>query len=87
MNTQLTTRRASRRWPIYKSLIAQKAPQLPASARVLQLAQRLPLDLHDAFAGDRELLADLFEGVVGVHADAHAQYAIEFYSDPNCYLK
>src|SRR5881628_2970735 len=45
---------------------------------MLQLAQGLRLDLADALAGDRELLADLFEGVVGVHADAeaHAQHAL-----------
>jgi hypothetical protein len=44
---------------------------------VLQLAQRLRFDLADTFAGDRELLADFFQRVVGVHADAeaHAQHA------------
>ena len=43
-----------------------------------QLAQGLRLDLADALAGYRELLADLLEGVVGVHADAeaHAQHAL-----------
>src|SRR3546814_6415020 len=37
----------------------------------------LGLDLADALAGHRELLADFLEGVVGVHADAeaHAQHA------------
>jgi hypothetical protein len=39
---------------------------------VLELAERLRLDLADALAGDGELLADLLEGVVGVHADAEA---------------
>ena len=45
---------------------------------MLQLAERLGLDLADALAGDRELLADLLEGVVGVHADAeaHAQHPL-----------
>ncbi len=45
---------------------------------MLQLAQRLRLDLADALAGDAELLADLFQRVVGVHADAeaHAQHAL-----------
>ena len=45
---------------------------------MLELAQRLGFDLADALAGDRELLADLFERVVGVHADAeaHAQHAL-----------
>src|ERR1700746_135798 len=58
--------------------IIQKAPQLPAPARVLELAQGLGLDLPYALAGDRELLADLFERMVGVHADAeaHAQHAL-----------
>ena len=37
-----------------------------------QLPQGLGLDLADAFAGDVELLADLFQGVVGVHVDAEA---------------
>src|SRR6202008_2507915 len=45
---------------------------------MLQLPQRLGLDLADALAGDRELLADFFQRVVGVHADAeaHAQHAL-----------
>ena len=40
-----------------------------------QLAQRLGFDLADTFARDVELLADLFERVVGVHLDpeSHAQ--------------
>ena len=43
---------------------------------MLQLAQRLGLDLADTFAGHAELLADFFQRVVGVHADAkpHAQH-------------
>jgi hypothetical protein len=47
---------------------------------MLQLAQRFGLDLADAFARHRELLADFFQRVVGVHADAdaeaHAQHAL-----------
>ena len=45
---------------------------------MLQLAQGLRLDLADALAGHRELLADLLEGVVGIQADAeaHAQHAL-----------
>ena len=35
---------------------------------MLQLPERLRLDLPDALAGDRELLADFLERVVGVHA-------------------
>src|SRR5947209_13811520 len=52
--------------------IVQEAPQLTAPARMLQLAQRLGLDLADSFAGDGELLPDFFQRVVGVHADAEA---------------
>src|SRR6201995_2743786 len=56
----------------------EEAAQLSASARMLQLAQRLGLDLADALAGHRELLADFLQRVVGVHADAeaHAQHAL-----------
>src|SRR5436190_10248400 len=45
---------------------------------MLELAQRLGLDLADALTRDRELLADLFQRVVGVHADAeaHAENAL-----------
>jgi hypothetical protein len=59
-------------------LIVQKAPELPAPAWMLQLAQRLGLDLADALAGHRELLADFLQRVIGVHADAeaHAQHAL-----------
>ncbi len=38
-----------------------------------QLPQRLGFDLADAFAGDVELLADLFERVLALAADAEAQ--------------
>ena len=58
-------------------LIIQEAPQLPAPRWMLQLPQRLRVDLSDALSRDRELLADFFQRVVGVHADAeaHAQHA------------
>ena len=52
--------------------LSRKVLRNPRPARVLQLAQRLRLDLADALAGHRELLADLFQRVVGVHADAEA---------------
>src|SRR5579871_6807373 len=57
--------------------VIEEAPQLPASARMLQLAQRLRRVLAYAFARHRELLADLFQRMVGVHADSetHAQHA------------
>src|SRR4249920_3493141 len=40
--------------------------------RMPQLAQRLRLDLADALARDLEVLADLFERVVALLADAEA---------------
>src|SRR5438445_11378047 len=59
-------------------LLIEKGPHLTAAARMLELAQRLGFDLADALAGDAELLPDLFERVIGVHADAeaHAQHAL-----------
>src|SRR5215472_18646170 len=56
----------------------EKAAELARAAGVLELAQRLRLDLAYALAGDRELLADLLQRVVGVHADAeaHAEHAL-----------
>src|SRR5271166_4957082 len=54
------------------NLVVEEAPELPRPARVLELAERLGLNLADALARHRELLADLFERVVGVHADAEA---------------
>src|SRR5471032_638956 len=69
---------ARARAPRGGSALVEEAAQHPGAARVLQLAQCLGLDLADTFAGYRELLADLFERVVGVHADAeaHAQHAL-----------
>src|SRR5580692_111647 len=60
-----------------KSVI-QEASEFAAPARMLEFAQRLRFDLTDAFAGDRELLADFFQRVVSVHADAkaHAQHTL-----------
>ena len=60
--------------------VIQETPQLPAPTGVLELAQCLRLDLADAFAGDRELLADFFQGVVGVHADAEAHAQDAFFA-------
>src|SRR3546814_8039648 len=54
-------------------LLIQERAHLPRPRRVLQLAQRLRLDLADAFARHAELLADLLQRMVGVHADAEAQ--------------
>src|SRR5271157_5932327 len=61
-----------------KASIVQKTSQFSGARRMFQFAQRLGLDLADAFARDRELLADFLERMVGVHADAesHAQHAL-----------
>src|SRR5438128_12562380 len=58
--------------------IVEEGPEYPRPARVLELAQRLGLDLADALARHRELQAHLFQRVVGAHADAeaHAQHAL-----------
>src|SRR5205814_2856162 len=58
------------------TLPLEERAQLLRARRVAELAQRLRLDLADALARDVELLADLFERVVGVHldAEAHAQH-------------
>src|SRR6185437_1790029 len=54
----------------------EERAQLLRTTRVTQLAQRLRLDLTDAFTSHVELLADFLERVVGVHVDAetHAQH-------------
>src|SRR5262245_45490481 len=46
-----------------------KAPQLLAPARMTQLAQGLGFNLANPFAGDFEILTDLFKGMVGGFAD------------------
>ena len=58
--------------------VVQEASQLARATGMLELPQRLGLDLADALARHRELLADLFQRVIGVHADAeaHAQHAL-----------
>ena len=58
-------------------LTVQKAAQLAAAAWVLQFPQGFRFDLANTFACYRELLADLFQRVVGVHTDAetHPQHA------------
>src|SRR5262245_12080220 len=53
-------------------LALEEAAELLGARRMAELAQRLRLDLQDALAGDVELLADLFQRVVGVHFDAEA---------------
>src|SRR6185369_4416839 len=50
----------------------QERLQLARPRRMPQLAERLGLDLTDALSGDRERLADLFQGVLGPVAQAEA---------------
>jgi len=59
-------------------LIIEEASQLPRPRRMLQLPQRLRLDLPDPLAGYRELLAHFLQRVIGIHPDAkpHAQHAL-----------
>ena len=55
-----------------------KRPQLPAPARMPQLAQRLRLDLPDALARHLEALPHLFQRVLGAvfQAEAHLDDAL-----------
>ena len=59
-------------------LLIEERPHLPAPRRMLQLPQRLRLDLPDPLPRHRELLPDLLQRVVGVHADAepHPQHTL-----------
>src|SRR5258708_15474654 len=50
-----------------------QGPQPPRLLGSAELSQRLSLDLPDPLARDIELLADLFEGVLALAADAEAQ--------------
>src|SRR3982751_2790249 len=64
--------------PATADLLVEEAAHLAAAAGVLELAQRLRLDLADTLARHAELLADFLERMIGVHADAeaHAQHAL-----------
>src|SRR5581483_11758343 len=56
--------------------LVEEAPQVFRTTRMAQLAQRLGFDLPDTLPGHVELLTNLLESMVGVHADteAHAQH-------------
>src|SRR3546814_17958779 len=56
-------------------LLIQERAHLTRPRRVLQLAQRLRLDLADAAARHAELLADLHQRMFGVHAAAQSHAA------------
>ena len=60
------------------SLLIEERPHFARPARVLQLPQRLRLNLPNPLPRHRELLADFFQRVIGVHADAeaHSEHAL-----------
>ena len=63
---------------VRQNLVIQERAQLPRPARMLQLAQRLRLDLPDAFARHGKLLSHLLQRMIRVHADPepHTQYTL-----------
>src|SRR5215472_4152487 len=58
--------------------IVEEGSEYPRSARVLQLAKRLGLDLADALASDRERVAYFLQRMVAGHSEAepHANNAL-----------
>lgn len=69
MSCHIPDRRLSR-------LGIQEAPQLAATAWVLEFAQRFRFDLTNPLPGYRELLTDFFKRVISVHTDTktHPQH-------------
>src|SRR5262245_36888356 len=53
--------------------ILDERPEIAATQRVAQLPERLGLDLADALARHLEALADLFERVLALFADAEPE--------------
>ena len=66
----------ARRRMLSGRLLVEETAQVIGAGGVAQFAQCLGLDLTDPLAGHIELLADFFEGMVGVHVDTktHAQH-------------
>jgi len=64
--------------PRMAPLLVEEGAHLPRPRRMLELAQRLGLDLPDALARHAELLPDFLQRVIGVHADAesHSEHAL-----------
>src|SRR5260370_1253727 len=54
-------------------LVLDEGLEVAPAQRMAQLAERLGLDLPDALTGDREALADLFERVLALFADAEPE--------------
>src|SRR5207249_11602004 len=59
--------------PVHERLILDEGLEVAPAQRVAQLAERLGLDLPDALARHREALADLFERVLPLFADAEPE--------------
>jgi hypothetical protein len=55
-----------------RTSIIYKAPKRSAPVGMLELAQRIGLDLADPFAGDRELINDFGKRMIRAHSDAEA---------------
>src|SRR5262245_39096386 len=56
-----------------KGLVLDESLEVPPPQRVTELPERFGLDLPDALAGHGEPLADLFQRVLALFADAEAQ--------------
>src|SRR5207302_7421369 len=66
-------RSADRPRPGPGRLVLDEGLEVAPAQRMAQLAERLGLDLPDALTGDREALADLFQRVLALFADAEPQ--------------
>jgi hypothetical protein len=66
--------------PLSAGLVVEETAEFARARGVLEFAQGFGFDLTDTFARDRELLADLFERVIGVHADAEAHAQDAFFA-------
>ena len=53
-------------------LLVEEAAQVIGACGMAQFAQRLGFDLTNPLARHVKLLADFFQGVVGVHVDTEA---------------
>src|SRR5580765_8098467 len=63
----------ARRSSYHRCSRLQEAPELLGARGMAELAQRLGLDLPDALASDREVLADLLQRVLAAVREAEAQ--------------
>src|SRR5439155_9592771 len=56
-----------------EGLVLDEGLEVAPAQRMAQLAERLGLDLPDALTGDREALANLFQRVLALLADAEPE--------------